>query len=172
VRHFDQRLYIEHLYITLYAYVSRTVNHIRRASRPIYYYHRQRIGLRSDYLFVSVLRPDGLIRRKIIVCVTKKVSLSIDLCGTVRTKSLCKAHQLFTTTAFNLSNPGPKFVCCLSVCPQHSSERMIPVFELAVGNDPGISRPTSGMVLGLKGQRSRLGLWRVNSNTAWVQLFE
>ena len=45
---------------------------------------------------------------------------------------------------------------CLSVCPEYNSKTNdLKVFKLGIGNDLGIS---CGMVLGLKGQRSRLGL--------------
>ena len=47
---------------------------------------------------------------------------------------------------------------CLSVCPQHNSKMNGPkVFKLGIGNDLRIY-PRRGMVLGLKGQRSTLGL--------------
>jgi len=43
-------------------------------------------------------------------------------------------------------------------CPQHNSKTNDPkVYKLGIGNFVFLGYPTSGMVLKLKGQRSRLG---------------
>ena len=59
---------------------------------------------------------------------------------------------------------------CLFVCPPHNSKMNNPkMFKLDIGMTLGY--PTNHMVLGLKGQRSRLGLGLEfgYGNTAWVR---
>ena len=66
-------------------------------------------------------------------------------------------------------------VCRLFVCPQHNSKANDPrVFKLGIqGMTLGYQYPRSDMVLGLKGQRSRLelglGLGLSYRNMAWVR---
>jgi len=60
----------------------------------------------------------------------------------------------------------------LHYCSQHNTKTNVPkVFKLEIRNEMTLGYPTSGMVLGLKGQKSRLGL-RLTAIQHGFELYE
>ena len=68
---------------------------------------------------------------------------------------VCLRHPVYQYSAWVVrSSPS----VCLTVCPEHNSKTKDPkAFKLGI-KGMTLGYPRSGMILGLKGQRSRVGL--------------